>query len=299
MSKSRLIVRHYGFRRLGLTSSYQSQKRPFSSDIPTFDYEERIWANHRTRLEPTNFAAMRLRFALEELSSCSGKVLEIGSGGGSMAKALKHYRPDLGVYACDISLRAVRHGAIEPDWVEFSLGNAYDVPFSNSTFDAVVIFDVLEHLADPGRAIAEAARVLKPRGRLHVSVPCEGNLLTVQGFIRSIGWRGFERNVGHIQAFDLGDLFQLFEAGGLHVSRTVFSGHLISQLAHSAYVGLLELTGARPSTSVEGFVEARQLQGRGRITSCLKSTVAVLMYFESRLLWWLPAANSHVTAQLP
>lgn len=42
---------------------------------------------------------------------------------------------------------------------------------ANHSVDVVVSFETLEHLVDPGLLIAEAARVLKPGGRLIASVP--------------------------------------------------------------------------------------------------------------------------------
>ncbi len=45
------------------------------------------------------------------------------------------------------------------------------LPFRPSTFDAVVCSQVLEHVPEPGRALAGLAEVLRPGGRLVLSVP--------------------------------------------------------------------------------------------------------------------------------
>ena len=47
-------------------------------------------------------------------------------------------------------------------------GNIYDLPLPRDSFDAVIIHQVLHFLDDGGRAVAEAARVLRPGGRLLV-----------------------------------------------------------------------------------------------------------------------------------
>lgn len=50
-------------------------------------------------------------------------------------------------------------------------GDAYRLPFGDSAFDVVVCCEVLEHLPDVDAALEEIGRVLKPGGRLAVSVP--------------------------------------------------------------------------------------------------------------------------------
>ena len=54
--------------------------------------------------------------------------------------------------------------------VVYVRGVAESLPFPNSTFDKVVSVSCLEHFADPLRGLREQARVLKPEGRLALSV---------------------------------------------------------------------------------------------------------------------------------
>jgi SAM-dependent methyltransferase len=50
-------------------------------------------------------------------------------------------------------------------------GTIESVGLRASSLDAVSVFDVIEHLADPVKMLAECRRVLKPSGRLFVTVP--------------------------------------------------------------------------------------------------------------------------------
>ncbi|MBW2425639.1 MAG: methyltransferase domain-containing protein [Deltaproteobacteria bacterium] len=50
-------------------------------------------------------------------------------------------------------------------------GSAGDLPFADESFDAVVFFEAIEHIAEPGAALDEIVRVLRPSGLLLVSTP--------------------------------------------------------------------------------------------------------------------------------
>ena len=50
-------------------------------------------------------------------------------------------------------------------------GDALDLPYSDGTFDVVIASEILEHVPEDERAIAELVRVLKPGGQLAVTVP--------------------------------------------------------------------------------------------------------------------------------
>lgn len=51
------------------------------------------------------------------------------------------------------------------------VGSAYAIPAPDASFDTVLCSDVLEHLEEPGRALAEAWRVLAPGGAAIYTVP--------------------------------------------------------------------------------------------------------------------------------
>jgi len=52
----------------------------------------------------------------------------------------------------------------------------HDIPKDDNTYDAVVLTQVLEHVPDPEATLAEICRVLKPNGKLLLSVPLNGPL---------------------------------------------------------------------------------------------------------------------------
>jgi SAM-dependent methyltransferase len=260
-----------------------------------FDYEAKIWGSYRVKLTPKFLGALRLKYALDDLSNIKGKVLEVGCGGGAMAKAIRYYRRDLDVFGCDISRRALAAAQREPMGVHFSYGDACNIPFLTGAFDAVLMFDILEHLKQPDVAVSEAVRVLGPGGLLHVSVPCEGNFFTLQGILRRLGWGAFERTVGHIQMFNLSELKTIFLHHQQRIADVRWSGHLVSQFAHCAYVAWLSFPNTKLSTSVESWLEESDHGFIPQFVSRLKDLVARMSYHESTLFAGIPGAEAHLT----
>jgi SAM-dependent methyltransferase len=109
------------------------------------------------------------------------RVLDLGCGGGRHSFAMLRKGAD--VVALDYSMseiesvngmfRAMREAGEAPlDARAVAVrGDAYRLPFPDESFDVIVAAEVLEHLHDDARAFAELERVLKPGGRIAVTVP--------------------------------------------------------------------------------------------------------------------------------
>ena len=100
---------------------------------------------------------------VRERFASSARVLDIGCGGGFLTNYLAQEGLDVtGIDASPDSLAvAARHDATGR--VRYRLGDALHLPFQEE-FDVVCAMDFLEHVEDPERVVAEAARVLKPGG---------------------------------------------------------------------------------------------------------------------------------------
>ena len=104
----------------------------------------------------------------ELLASASGRTLEIGAGTGLN---LDHY-PDavteLVLSEPDPHMAKRLREAVDGSSrsAEVIEAEAEELPYESGSFDTIVCTLVLCSVRDPGRAVAEAKRVLKPRGRL-------------------------------------------------------------------------------------------------------------------------------------
>ncbi|GAA2864185.1 class I SAM-dependent methyltransferase [Streptosporangium fragile] len=105
----------------------------------------------------------------ELLARTGGRVLEIGAGHGAN---FRHYPPTVRqVIAIEpeprLRLLAERAAAHAPVSVQVRAGRAEHLPLPDNSVDAVVASQVLCSVRDVPRSLAEAARVLRPGGRLH------------------------------------------------------------------------------------------------------------------------------------
>jgi SAM-dependent methyltransferase len=122
---------------------------------------------------------VRLIQASGPVSENSARVLVVGCGDGEEARDIAQL---LGcpVTAIDIKdgFRAARGN------VDFRIMDARKMDFPDGSFDLVYSFHAIEHINDPGRAIAEMKRVLRTQGAFCVGVPNRRRLV---GYITGRG----------------------------------------------------------------------------------------------------------------
>jgi ArsR family transcriptional regulator len=100
-----------------------------------------------------------------------GRLLDIGTGTGRVLELLApHFRQALGIDASKAMLALARsrlaHSRLAHCAVR--LADMYRLPLGDASFDTAVLQMVLHYAEDPAGAVAEAARVLTPGGRLIV-----------------------------------------------------------------------------------------------------------------------------------
>ncbi len=121
----------------------------------------------RTSINPARFGYMR-RVLVDELGidPRGMNALDVGSGGGLLAEEFA--RLGFRVTGLDPSAESVEaaraHAAQEGLDIEYKVGAGEQLPFPDESFDIAYCCDVLEHVDDLGRVLAETSRVLKPGG---------------------------------------------------------------------------------------------------------------------------------------
>jgi ubiquinone/menaquinone biosynthesis C-methylase UbiE len=133
-----------------------------------------VWAGSEPNYDP---AEPQLRDSLALIRRFwpqpKGRFLEAGCG--SAANGLNLAQSGIVVAGIDLSAAALEMATkafTERGLTgEFVHGDVRDIPFPDGSFDFVYAGGVVEHFGESGEAVAEMARVLRPRGTLLITAP--------------------------------------------------------------------------------------------------------------------------------
>lgn len=97
-----------------------------------------------------------------------GRVLDVGCAFGYLLDKVPDSFEKIGL---DISEYALKQGSERVISGKFVLGSAGKQPFTDNTFSAVLLNDVLEHVEDPEEILREVHRIMEAEGLLYITTP--------------------------------------------------------------------------------------------------------------------------------
>jgi SAM-dependent methyltransferase len=100
------------------------------------------------------------------------RVLDIGCGEGA---TLQHLGEPEGAAGIDLFEEKIAFAKRALPRCHFVVGSAYELPFPDGAFRHLLVRDLVHHLDEPERFVAECSRVLEPGGRIDVLEPSRGN----------------------------------------------------------------------------------------------------------------------------
>ena len=178
--------------------------------------------------ENTPLHLKRLKFIQHHMNLCGAKTLDIGAGLGQFQLLLKAQGAEShGIEPSTIRREYTR----EQSGIELR-GELVDDDYWQTTFtqyfDAVTLWDVIEHVNFPRETIASACKLLKPGGMLFLDTPSRASLSyqLSEKFYRTIPGKvplflpSFYSTVpyGHKQIFTPKQLINLFADCGLEIA---------------------------------------------------------------------------------
>jgi SAM-dependent methyltransferase len=135
------------------------------------------------------------------------RILEIGCGRGLLLKALSHLGHEChGTERSDLAAA----GAQRMVGIRIYTQPLEQCPFRENSFDAVILWHVLEHLENPNTILRHLFKLMKPEGLLIVEVP---NLCSLQSRLAGKHW--FHLDIErHLYHFTPAGLHRLLESSG-------------------------------------------------------------------------------------
>jgi ubiquinone/menaquinone biosynthesis C-methylase UbiE len=101
------------------------------------------------------------------------RVLECGCGTGAQTIHLAASSPEAEIVSIDIDLASLEQARERIETAGYSnvdlrFGDVFDLPFAEESFDHVFVCFLLEHVADPGKALGRLRSVLRKGGSITV-----------------------------------------------------------------------------------------------------------------------------------
>lgn len=162
----------------------------------------------------------RPRFKLVQnlIRGTQGKILDIGCADGTLTQKIAEVVDAHDITGIDISRPAIEYARERHPQINFQIGNCYNLPFTEATFDLITFLEVIEHLDNPPRVFQEIKRCLKKGGYLVILVPTESLLFRVIWFFwTKAKGRVWAKAGGHIQKFNGRRLEKLLETQGFKI----------------------------------------------------------------------------------
>lgn len=173
------------------------------------DYPEDVFAELAAVEERSFWFRARNRILLRQFERYVGagaaRVLEVGCGTGFVLKGLAERFPEYRLLGAEAFVSGLEFARRRVERAAFCQLDATRMPFRGE-FDAVGIFDVLEHLSDDEAALRGARQALRERGWLLVTVPQHAWL-----------WSPLDEASGHKRRYSRRELVKKVEAAGFEV----------------------------------------------------------------------------------
>ncbi len=146
------------------------------ADLTSIYSSSRAYAQQQATHGPAYFSRL---LAVMDAVLAQPRVLEIGGGSAGAMRQFLSIRPKATAVALELSWTSLRNTADAGEKrLQGVAGTALSLPFARDSFDAVIAFEVIEHLPDVARALDEALRVLRRPGHIIIGLPNHASLWT-------------------------------------------------------------------------------------------------------------------------
>jgi uncharacterized protein (TIRG00374 family) len=167
-------------------------------------------------------------------------ILDVGCGSGVISRKCTEF--GCKVVGFDLSrpsvLYARRRGNEKTNFV---VADAQNLPFKPRTFDVAILGNIIEHVPEPEKMIADVSDILKPGGRVSITMPNSHSLWPLIEFLWDRLGKGRDYAEQHLRIFSLKELKKLLKDHDIniyHVSTLFVISPFIALLNSERLLGL-------------------------------------------------------------
>ncbi len=164
---------------------------------------------HQVRIEQT----INLLDVLEV--NTNSKILDLACGEGHITNVINEKYSGAEVSGLDYSVSAIKYANKHFKGIDFIVGNAYMLPYSEGYFDVVVCNNIWEHVPDPLLLLSQIKKVLKKNGHIIISTPSRFRFRNIIRVL--LGKPVVFMSEHHVTEYTVGQIYEQMRYGGFDI----------------------------------------------------------------------------------
>lgn len=171
--------------------------------------------------KPEGYYGLEREEMLYFISPGTKKILDVGCGDGGFGRSVRKYLPGTVIWGIEPNEDAAKIATGNYDKVIRGSFGEHQAGLEHEQFDCIAFNDVLEHMADPGKALHYSRELLSPGGYVIASIP---NILffpVLRQIIQTQDWKYIDYGIldnTHLRFFTRKSIIRLFEENGFAIS---------------------------------------------------------------------------------
>lgn len=144
------------------------------SEMAVYNYKEEYFDNNKYRDNKCqNRENERRKRVVQKFCSKGSRIIDVGCASGEFVSYVKD---EFDIFGCDFSSNAIKFAKTKNPQIKdrFWIASAKELSADGEYFDAVCMWDVIEHIDDPKEAVHHALSILKRDGYIFISTPDVG-----------------------------------------------------------------------------------------------------------------------------
>lgn len=195
----------------------------------------------------TDYFSLERQMFKDAVTEKQLRILDIGCGTGVLGAYFRKNQV-CEVYGIEINQSAFDEANRNLDMVIKGNVETIDFPFKEQFFDVVVMGDVLEHLINPVATLNKILPVLKPGGKIFITVPNVRNWKVVKGLVFSDSWDYTDWGIldyTHMRFFTKASIVRMLEKNGFNVIDAAWviqkpsKSDILNKISFGLFEGLL------------------------------------------------------------